>query len=88
MHLPPHPVHAWRTFEPIYGLLDQLQTGIIDSVQGKPVMRAWESNELVEVGVMTNEPLLLLSEAAELLHVSEDHLASLARSAGARRRRR
>jgi hypothetical protein len=40
-----------------------------------------------EVGVMTNEPLLLLSEAAELLHVSEDHLASLARSAGARRRR-
>ena len=33
-----------------------------------------------EVGVMTNEPLLLLSEAAELLHVSEDHLASLARA--------
>ena len=33
-----------------------------------------------EVGIMTNEPLLLLSEAAELLHVSEDHLASLARA--------
>ena len=49
MHLPPHPVHAWRTFEPIYVLLDQLQTGSIDAVQGRPVMRAWESNEFVEV---------------------------------------
>jgi hypothetical protein len=43
MHLPPHPVHAWRTFEPIYGLLDQLQTGSIDAVQGKPVMADWDS---------------------------------------------
>ena len=49
MHLPPHPAQAWRTFEPLYGLLQQLQTGSIDAVQGKPVMRAWESNELVEV---------------------------------------
>ena len=49
MHMPPHPVQAWRTFEPLYGLLQQLQTGSIDAVQGKPVMRAWESNELVEV---------------------------------------
>ena len=49
MHLPPHSVHAWRTFEPVYGLLDQLQTGSIDAVRGVPVMRVWESNELEEV---------------------------------------
>lgn len=36
MHLPPHPVHAWRTFDPIYVLLDQLQTGSIDAKDGKP----------------------------------------------------
>lgn len=49
MHLPPHPVHAWRTFEPIFAFLQQMATGSIDAIQGRPVMRAWESNELLEV---------------------------------------
>lgn len=43
-----HPFHAWRTFDPVYKLLDTLKTGEIDAVQGKPVMADWDS-ELMEV---------------------------------------
>ncbi len=50
IHQRPHPVQAWRAFEPIYALLDQLRAGEVDAVRGRPVMRDWGSNELLEVG--------------------------------------
>lgn len=50
IHQRPHPVQAWRAFEPISALLDQLRAGEVDAVRGRPVMRDWGSNELLEVG--------------------------------------
>ena len=49
IHQRPHPVQAWRAFEPIYALLDQLRAGEVDAVRGRPVMCDWGSNELLEV---------------------------------------
>lgn len=50
LHHRPHPVQSWRAFAPIYALLDQLATGQVDAVRGRPVMRDWGSSELLEVG--------------------------------------
>lgn len=46
---PPHIFQAYRTFDPIYRLLDTLRQGEIDSQQGKALMDDWDG-ERMEVG--------------------------------------
>ncbi len=48
LHKPPHIWQVWRTFEPIYRLLDLLRGGEIDAVAGQPVMVDW-GGDLIEV---------------------------------------
>lgn len=46
LHRRPHPFQAYRTFDPVYRLLDTLRTGEIDSQQGKALMVDWDGVQI------------------------------------------
>lgn len=48
LHKPPHMWQVWRTFEPVYRLLDTLRAGEIDSAGGTLIMPDW-GGELIPV---------------------------------------